>query len=89
MKTYAKTDSEYQENGHYIVGGVSYMSLYTYRNLHGLPTVSPEINKNIGLNINPLICKHIETIPDKGPFNIIKAYELSYLEANKDNLFAK
>lgn len=89
MKTYTKTDSEYQENGHYIVGGVSYMSLYTYRCIQGLPMVTPEINKNIGLNINPIVCDHIKTLPDEGPFNIIKAYDLSYLKENEDNLFAK
>ncbi|GHB79624.1 hypothetical protein GCM10008107_31440 [Psychrosphaera saromensis] len=87
MNTYSKKDNEYQDNGHYIVHGIHYMSLYTYRNIHGLPRVSPEINKKIGLSINPLLCEHIETLPDEGHFKIIKAYNLSYLKEHESNLF--
>jgi hypothetical protein len=65
------------------------MSLYTYRNLHGLARVTPEVNKEIGLSINPLICEHIETVPDEGPFKVIKAYDLSYLKTNEKALFSK
>ena len=87
MNTYSKNNDEYQGDGYYIVDDVSYMSLYTYRKIHGLPKVSPEVNKQIGLSINPLVCAHIQTLLDEGPFNIIKSYELSYLNENDNNLF--
>jgi hypothetical protein len=89
MKKYSERDTEWQQNGYYIVDDIHYMSLYTCRELHGLPKVAPDINKEIGLNINPLDCDHIYTIPDIVSFDIIKAYELSYLSANAVSLFSQ
>lgn len=85
-KKYDMYSEEYIGNGHYQVCGVEYMSLWTWRRKRGFPSVSHAENKRIGLKITPNVCAYIRTEPDIGGYDIIKAYEVSFLDKNPENI---
>jgi len=55
-KKYDTYSEEYISNGHYLVNGVEYMSLWTWRRERRLLSVSHAENKRIGLKITPNVC---------------------------------
>lgn len=83
---YDQYSDEYVENGHYIVDGLVYMSLWTWRRTRGLPGVSHHENARIGDKIKPEICKLIYTVPDIPSYEKIKAYDVSFLDENPNNI---
>ncbi len=80
MNKFKKGDAEYISNGHYNIDGIHYMSIWTYKNKHG---IEPNTNKINGTQGAEMTAKGIETcdsIPDIGNFDSVFIYPVSVLE---------
>ena len=74
MKQYSKEDPEYRGNGHYVIDGIEYMSIWTYKKKKGMMNNSNSINgaEAIELTSNGVSSKRSK--PDFGGFDNIYLY---------------
>ena len=80
MAHYSKDSSEYQSNGHYIIDGTEFMSVWTFKNNHG---IQPNDWKSNGTEGQELIAEGVKvhsSTPDFGNFDKIYIYPVNDLE---------
>jgi hypothetical protein len=80
MKQYQKGDLEYRSNGHYLVEGIEFMSVWTYKNSRGLANNLTSINGREAIELSSFCSKLISTKPDFGGFDNIYAYQVNELD---------
>ncbi len=80
MKQYQKGDLEYRSNSHYVVDGVDFMSVWTYKNKTGLTNNTTFTNGREAIELSSYCSTIISTKPDLGVFDNIYAYPVTELE---------
>ena len=76
---FSKENPEYISNGHYKVDGIEYKTIYSYRKAHGFGLGSPTENKSLADKLVNVENRYIETKPDFGRFECVKAYRVDIL----------
>ncbi len=79
MKKYSKEDPEYRGNGHYVIDGVEFMSIWTYKRFKNLSGNTTSQNGDEAIKLSNLGIKAIATTPDIGNFDKIYVYPTSDL----------
>lgn len=80
MKQYSKEDQEYISNGHYLIDGVEYMSIWTYKNKKSVGENSTQMNASEARTLASMGLKCISTKPDFGNFSQIYIYRVEDLD---------
>ena len=80
MKQFKKGDLEYRSNGYYVVEGIDYMSIWTYKIKHNILSNSKELNGQDAIELSSICSSIISTFPDFGGYDNIYAYPVKELE---------
>ena len=80
MKQYSKEDREYISNGHYLIDGVEYMSIWTYKKIKGVGENSTQMNASEARTFSSMGLSCISTKPDFGNFAQIYIYKKEDLD---------
>lgn len=80
MKVFKEGDSEYISNGHYLIDGVNYMSVWTYKNKNRIEPNTTRINGSEGIQLSARNITIYESEPDYGNFGKILLYPEAVLE---------
>lgn len=80
MAHYSKENNEYRGNGHYVIDGVEFMSVWTFKNKHGIQPNDWKSNGNEGQELISQGGKVHSSTPDFGNFDKIYIYPVSDLE---------
>ena len=76
---FSQNSDEYIENGYYVIEGVSYMSIWTFKNKNFLPNNYTKINGEEGKLLIANGVKYYPSIPDFGDFDEIFIYPVDEL----------
>ena len=80
MEKFKKGDPEYIANGHYNIDGIHFMSIWTFKNKHGLEPNSNKVNGIQGIELTAKGVGTFDSIPDFGNFDSVLLYPVSSLE---------
>jgi hypothetical protein len=80
MKQYSKEDPEYRGNGHYLIDGIEYMSVWTYKKKKDMPNNSNSMNGAEAIKLSTNGVKSMRSKPDFGNFDNIYIYPVSRFE---------
>ena len=87
MANYSKNSPEYRDNGHYVIDGEDFMSVWTFKNNHSYTSSNnTTINGNEGKQLAQQCSKVYSSKPDFGGFNeilIFPVIELRKWTCNK------
>ncbi len=79
MKQFSQNDPEYKGNGHYIIDGIEYMSIWTYKKKKGHSNNSNSVNGEEGIQLTANGVETKRTKPDFGGFDNIYVYPVEEL----------
>ncbi|MBA6265460.1 hypothetical protein [Colwellia sp. Bg11-12] len=79
-ENYSSASPEYQSNGIYTVKGETFMTVWAHRNYFGLAEVRPEENSRITNEVIHWGARCIKTVPDRGPFKEIYAFQVGIIQ---------
>ena len=81
MKQYSKFDPEYRGNGHYVIEGIEYMSIWTYKNKTGKGINTTSTNAQEARELASQGTHYLTSKPDFGNFDQILIYPLEVLNS--------
>jgi hypothetical protein len=79
MKQFCKEDPEYRGNGHYVIEGIEYMSVWTFKNKFFMGINTTKQNGEDAISLSSLGVKTQRSKPDFGNFDNIYIYPVSDL----------
>jgi len=80
MEHFDKSSNEYLSNGHFLINEEEFMSVYTFKNTHGLEPNSNKINGDEGQEIIASGVRYHSCTPDFGNFDKVFIYPINDLE---------
>lgn len=81
MKQFSKNDPEYRGNGHYVIDGIEYMSIWTYKNKFSTGINTTKQNGAEAVELSNLNIDIRRSKPDFGNFDTIYMYPVSDLHS--------
>jgi hypothetical protein len=81
---YKKGDPEYRSNGHYVIEGEDWMSIWTYKNKMGLGNNSTPVNGSEAKELLSMGKQTNNSVPDFGSFGNILLFKETDLNAYYD-----
>lgn len=79
-KHFDEKSKEYIGNGHYRVGGIDFMSIWTFKKKYGLEPNTTDVNGSEGQDLNRLGFNMHSSTPDFGGFSTIYIYPVEQLK---------
>lgn len=79
MKQFSKNDPEYRGNGHYVIDGIEFMSIWTYKNKFSAGINNTKQNGAEAVELSNLNIDIRRSKPDFGNFDNIYIYPVSEL----------
>lgn len=76
---YAKNDKEYVSNGHYLINGNEFMSIWTFKKIKGIEPNFDGVNGPEGIKLFDMGIESHESKPDFGNYDTVQIYPISEL----------